>query len=238
MLMPSQPRFAILEDHATFHVTWQCHNHDWLLSADWAKDLYYQLLLQFKVRYGVEIYSYCFMDNHPHLSGKLRDLKSFSDFFRVVNSRFAREYNKQMNRRGQVVMGRFKSPQIQTEADLLKVMLYIDLNPKRAGKVRSPKENNYSSFRYYAYGETDPLITPAPPYLALGNTPQERQECYRELIGEILKNDWKEKKSYSTVSFIGNPNWVLKKMAELTEIRREQRRLWWALHKQRFRSRS
>ena len=233
--MPSQPRFAILEDRSTFHVTWQCHNHDWLLAEAWAKEMYYQLLLQYKDRYGVEIYSYCLMDNHPHLSGKLRDLKSFSDFFRVVNSRFARVYNQRMHRRGQVVMDRFKSPRIQTEADLLKVMLYIDLNPKRAGKVRHPRSNEYSSFRYYAYGKDDPLITPAPSYLALAATPKRRQQCYRAMVTDILKNDWKEKKPYSSEPFIGNPDWVKLKIEELKSIRRERQRLWKAIHRQRFR---
>ena len=32
---------------------------------------------------------------------------------------------------------------------------------------------------------------------------------------EILKNDWKEKKQYSSVYFIGNPDWVIKKNALL-----------------------
>jgi len=104
--MPSLPRVAILEDSSLFHVTWQSHNQDWLLEEKWVKELYYQLLLKYKDRYSVQIYSYCFMDNHIHLSGRLKDLKSFSDFFRVVNSYFARTYNKEVKRRGQVVMDR------------------------------------------------------------------------------------------------------------------------------------
>jgi hypothetical protein len=54
--MPSLPRYAILFDRSTFHVTWQCHNKDWLLESDWAKRLYYSLLLRFKERYRVQIY--------------------------------------------------------------------------------------------------------------------------------------------------------------------------------------
>lgn len=233
--MASRPRHAILEDGSLFHVTWKCHNNDWLLQHDWAKQLYYDLLLRYKDRYGVEIYSYCFMDNHPHLSGKLKDLKSFSDFFRVVNSCFARIYNAEMKRRGQVVMDRFKSPRIQTETELLRVMLYIDLNPKRAGKVNHPRHNDWSSFPYYAYGKKDPLITPAPAYLELASTPERRQTCYREMVAEILRNDWKEKKPYSSVCFIGNPTWVIRKNQELLKIKREQHARWRKRYKERFR---
>lgn len=232
--MPSLPRSAIVEDGSTFHVTWRCHNREWLLGKVWAKELYYRLLLRYKDRYQVQIYSYCLMDNHPHLTGRMASLELFSDFFRVVNSCFARRYNREVSRRGQVVMDRFKSPQIQTDADLLKVMLYVDLNPKRAGKVSHPHENEFSSYAYYAYGKGDPLITPAPSYLDLGLNPAKRQEAYRQLVEEILKNDWKEKKPYSSYPFIGNPDWVLRKTFELREKSRSRHLLWRRNYREKF----
>jgi len=232
--MPSLPRSAILEDESIFHVTWQCHNQDWLLNEDWSKELYYQLLLKYKDRYGVQIYSYCLMDNHIHLSGRLKDLESFSDFFRVVNSMFARRYNKEVKRRGQVVMDRFKSPRIQTDGDLIKVMQYIDLNPKRAHKVKHPRNNQYSSYAYYAHGAEDPLITPAPSYLELGPTDERRQIAYRTMIEEILQNDWKEKKPYSSVCFIGDPDWTTRKHREIKEVRKAQYEDWSARYQRRF----
>lgn len=232
--MPSLPRNAILENDSLFHVTWQCHNHDWLLKSDWAKQLYYNLLLKYKDRYQVQIYAYCLMDNHIHLSGKLNRLELFSDFFRVVNSTFARIFNKEIKRRGQVVMDRFKSPLIQTDADLIKVMLYIDLNPKRAQKVKHPGNNQFSSHLYYAQGLDDPLITPAPSYLGLGSTPKQRQEVYQNLINEILKDDWKTKKPYSSVHFIGNPEWVVEKTKILRKIHQEKIQEWKQRYQQRF----
>ena len=114
-------------------------------------------------------------------------------------------------------MDRFKSPQIQTDADLLKVMLYIDLNPKRAHVVSHPDQNSFSSYPYYAHGTDDPLITPSPSYLELGLNPEQRQLAYRALVDEILKDDWKEKKPYSSVYFIGDPDWVIIKNKYLKE---------------------
>ncbi len=224
--MASLPRQAILEDDSTFHVTWQCHNQEWLLKDRWAKELYYALLFKYKDRYKVDIYSYCFMDNHPHLTGRCASLELFSDFFRVVNSCFARACNRRMKRRGQVVMDRFKSPRIQTDAHLLTVMLYVDLNPKRSGKNRHPQNNEFSSYSYYAEGNPDPLITPAPSYLDMAATPEKRQAAYRSLVEEILKNDWKEKKPYSSLPFIGNPDWVIRKTRALKIVSRERYLRW------------
>jgi len=224
--MPSLPRSAILSDRSVFHITWQCHDRSWLLKTDWAKRFYYKLLLKFKDRYRVRIYSYCFMSNHPHLTGYCEDRKLLSDLLRVVNSVFARIYNQKFNRRGQVVMDRFKSPVIDTEFDHLQVMHYIDLNPKRANIVAHPRKYHWSSYHYYAYGYADPLITPAPSFLNLGDTNSLRRRNYRKMVQQILQNDWKEKRPYSSVPFIGNPDWVEGRMKQLKLYRSLQRKSW------------
>lgn len=207
------PRYQIITDGSIFHVTWRCHNKDWLMRWDWAKKLYYDLLLRYKDKYQVQIYSYCLMDNHPHLSGRLENKESFSAFFRIVNSMFARTVNKRLQRCGQLVMDRFKSPNIENDKHLLTVMTYGDLNPCRAQIVRHPKEYRWSSFRYYAHGKEDPLITPAPSYLALANTPGKRQLFYRQMINSLVKRP--QKINISHTYFIGNPDWVIKKYKEL-----------------------
>jgi len=121
-------------------------------------------------------------------------------------------------------MDRFKSPRIQTDRDLLEVMAYIDLNPLRARKVRHPKENSYSSYDYYAYGKADPLIDPPETYLMLGDTPEARQQEYRDMVDFILKKDGQGKRNYSEVKFIGNPEWVVRKHRELTQAMAEKRK--------------
>lgn len=224
--MPTLPRYAILSNNSTFHITWQCHNRSWLLKSDSAKKLYYNLLLKYKDRYRVQIYSYCFMSNHPHLTGHCENKKLLSDLLRVVNSLFARILNKQSKRRGQVVMDRFKSPVIQTEFDHLQVMFYIDLNPKRAGMVKHPKEYLWTSYHYYACGKDDPLITPAPSYLKLGDSQRLRRANYRLMVRKILQNDWKEKRPYSSVPFIGDPDWVEGRSEQLRTFMALQRKSW------------
>ncbi|MFA4971639.1 MAG: transposase [bacterium] len=213
--MPYLPRYEIIHDDAYFHVTWQCHNKDWLIQWEWAKRAYYDLLLKYKDKYGVEIYSYNFMDNHPHLTGHLQSKDSFSAFFRVVNSQFARIVNKQLKRRGQVVMDRFKSPLIESDEHMLTVMAYVDLNQHRAKKVTHPRKNDWSSYSYYAYGKADPLITPSPSYLALGRNTLERQREYRAIVEALMEN--RRMMNISHTHFIGNPDWVLRKYQELCE---------------------
>ena len=205
--MAYRPRYTIVCDGSSFHVTWQCHNRDWLLREEWAKQLYYGLLLQYKDRYGVQIHSYQLMENHPHMTGTMTTKEGFSDFFRVVNNLFARKYNKRHNRRGQVVMDRFKSPRIQDDTYMLRAMTYGDLNGVRCGRDEGPRDAKWSSYSCYAHGRKDPLVTMAPSYLTLGNTPKERQRAYRGMVRELMRQD---RINISNTCFIGDPGWVMK----------------------------
>lgn len=123
---------------------------------------------------------------------------------------------------------------IHSDFDRLQVMFYIDLNPKRAKMVDHPKEYKWSSFHYYAYGKEDPLITAAPSYLNLGNTAGLRRKNYLLMVEQILQNDWKEKKPYSSVPFIGNPTWVNARLELLKTFQSLQRKSWRARFLERF----
>jgi len=111
-------------------------------------------------------------------------------------------------------MDRFKSPQIETEKHMLKAMCYIDLNQHRARKVNNPSQNDWSSYRYYAYGIDDPLITQSPTYKSLGRTAKERQMVYREMVESLMES---RDINISSVLFIGNPSWVMEKYRELRD---------------------
>jgi putative transposase len=216
-------RCDIIYDGACFHITWQCHNHDWFLEPEWAKRLYYDLLLKYKDRYGISFFSYSFMDNHPHLTGRTNIATGLSALMRTVNSQFAKTVNKRAKRRGQVVMDRFKSPVIQTDQSLLRVMAYVDLNAPRARKVTHPKEYRWCSYRYYAEGIADPLITPSPSYMAMGRSPEERQKAYRKMVEAVLADEGLAKRDYSRARYIGDPDWVQARYRESRDIANAKR---------------
>ena len=213
-------RQDIIFSGAIFHVTWQCHNHDWLLKDDSLKQLYYDLLLKYKDLYGISIFSYCLMDNHPHITGQTATANGLSRFMQTINSILARTINKKLKRSGQAIMDRFKSPIIHTDNDLLNVMKYNDLNPTRTKNRIHPRDYKWSSYTFYAYGKKNPLITVSPAYLMLENTDNDRQIEYRRMIDEIIEHEGLEKKNYSKVAYIGDPAWVRIKYEEIKQIKK------------------
>jgi len=214
--MARYPRRLIIDDGATFHITWRAHNRSFFLEHEWAKKFYYHLLLRNKRKFGLAIYSYCFMSSHPHFTGKCRTQKELSCFMQVVNTGFATAANRFYKRTGQVIQDRFASPQIENDCHLWNVMAYIDLNPVRAKMVRKPTEYSYCSYNYYAHGKPDKLIDPCPAYESLGATPQERQKRYREMVETIMCEDGlAREQKYSTGCFIGDPAWVVRRYEKI-----------------------
>jgi putative transposase len=185
-----------------------------VLAADTAKDFFLGLVDKYAARHGILIRSYCIMGSHPHvLVVATLGQAEFSRFWQVVNHLFARWYNRQQTRRrGQVVTQRMKSPMIQPAAPgrhVLTVMRYGDLNPVRAGMVRSPKDYAWSSYRHYAFGEPNPLITDEPEYLALGRTPGQRRLAYQQLFARPLTLALRTRRpDLVEAPFFGNPDWV------------------------------
>ncbi len=154
------------------------------------------------------------MGTHPHLVAVAsKGQAEFSRFWQVVNHLFARWYNRQQKaRRGQVVTQRMKSPLIQTGAQgrhVLTVMRYGDLNPVRAGMVRAPKDYAWSSYRHYAHGEPNALISDEPEYLALGRSPAQRRQAYRQLFAIPLAIGLRRKRpDIVEAPFFGDPTWI------------------------------
>jgi len=224
--MARVPRQLILQEGSLFHVTWQCHNRDFLLKPLWTKKLLYSLLLKYKSKYDMTIFSYMMMDNHLHISGQAPSLEKFSKYFQVVNSVFAKAVNKRKNRYGQVIRDRFKSPLLEDEDVLLEEMAYHDLNEVRCGKSDDPSQSEMSSYFYYAHGKLDPLLTPPPCYLDLGASPEERQAAYKAMVLEILITAPRKKNGqYTKQLFIGDPAWVKEKYEDFRKTRKELKEL-------------
>jgi REP element-mobilizing transposase RayT len=216
--MARKSRNHILVDGCIFSITWKCHNNDWLLKEDWAKEKYYSLLLKYKDKYKISIFSYNLMENHPHVLGFATHVEWLSKFMQEVNSQFAKAYNRRMQRCGQVVMDRYKSKMVQSEVHLINSMYYNDLNGVRCGRDRVPEDAKWSSYGYYAHGHDDPLITAPESYLDLGKTPKQRQKNYRKRVEAML---FEGRLNPSNIHFIGDPDWV---KAQYEKLRREMKK--------------
>jgi hypothetical protein len=63
--------------------------------------------------------------------------------------------------------------------------------------VSNPAHWPWSGYKYFAFGDEDPLITPHPAYLGLSDDPSVRQKIYRDLVLTEMPYDNKEKDLFS-----------------------------------------
>ena len=82
-----------------------------------------------------------------------RRLFDLSEYMRNVQAVFARWYNFNYVRRGRFWADRFKSVVLEDRRAVLDCMLYVELNPVRAGLVQRPEEWHGSSLFVREIGE-------------------------------------------------------------------------------------
>lgn len=128
-----------------------------IFSSDELKSIFLGLLREKTRRLKIRLLAYCLMDNHYHLilqnsSGKL------SDFMRQLNGHYGMIYRKKEGGRGYIFQGRYKSTLIDVGPYLQIAIIYVLLNPVRAGLVKDPFEYRWSSIDEYFGSDKDCIV--------------------------------------------------------------------------------
>lgn len=122
------------------------------------------------------------MTNHVHLLLTPPDPQAVSQLMISLGRRYVQYVNRAYRRTGTLWDSRYKSSLVEADAYLLLCQRYIELNPVRAGMVDDPAHYRWSSYRANGLGQVDPLLTPHPLYLGLGQAEATRLVAYRALF--------------------------------------------------------
>jgi putative transposase len=122
------------------------------------------------------------MANHIHILVKTNKASNFSNFMKRLNLAYFHHYRNSYGWVGHYWQDRFKSQPVGKDEYFIQCGKYIELNPVRAGIVDSPDKYEYSSYKHYATGKRDSLITDDILYDNLGKTKDERQKAYSNLV--------------------------------------------------------
>lgn len=185
-----------------YHVIQRGNNRQRIFTSDGDRETMRDLLGENARRFDVAVHAYVLMDNHFHLLLTPNASDGLPKMMQAVGRKYVRYFNDAHKRSGTLWEGRYRSALVQTERYLLACMVYLDLNPVRAGIVARPQDHPWSSYAHYVGLRNDRLVTPHALYWGLGNTPFERESRYRELVhggvterqravlGQAVTNGW------------------------------------------------
>lgn len=142
------------------HVTQRGNRRQKTFFNDGDFELYLQLMKEWCDKCGVEIWSYCLMQNHVHLVAVPQDAAGLGRALGMAHWHYTLFVNAREGWKGCLWQGRFAS-YIMDEAYLCAAVRYIEYNPVRAGLVAHPCEYIWSSVRNRLSGQADPLVRPA-----------------------------------------------------------------------------
>ena len=183
--MPRQARIVV--PSGIYHVLCRGNNRQTIFHADSDRERFLSLLSRYKKRYTLDIFHYELMDNHVHLIVQSTRETALSRGMHGLDLTYAQHFRAKYGGIGHFWQDRFKSFLMEKESYLFECGRYVELNSTRAGKFRDPGDDPWSSFRYYANGQADSLITENPLYHEMGRTVEERREVYRTFVLEGLK---------------------------------------------------
>lgn len=192
------------------HVIQRGNNRQPIFSSAADREFFLDLLDENARKVGVAIHAYVLMDNHFHLLATPQTDTALPQMMQAVGRRYVRYFNDLQQRTGTLWEGRYKSTLVQAERYLLACMVYIDLNPVRAGMVTQARDYPWSSHAHYIGLRKDRLVTPHPLYWILGNTPFAREAAYGDLVQAGVSAHQQEALTQSTLHgwALGEPAFV------------------------------
>ncbi len=202
-----------------YHVVTRCNNREFYFQDEEDFRMFLKILHKAKKIYKVRIFAYILTNNHVHLLIGTPENAELSKFMQYVNGNFAKAYNKRHGRSGRFWGGRFYSTVIESDTQFFNTLIYVELNMLRCRAVDDPSEWRWSSYRAHALGTDDPVLDLHELYLALGNTPEERQANYQEMVAErIMEKGLQREPVYTSGVILGGRTFVESLLEEYSKI--------------------
>lgn len=124
-------------------------------------EVYLNLMREWCLSAGVEIWAYCLMPNHVHLVVVPESEESLARGIGEAHRRYTRHINFKKSWKGYLWQGRFASFPMD-EDYLLAACRYVELNPVRAKMCARPEEYRWSSAKAHLSGKDDGLVKVKP----------------------------------------------------------------------------
>jgi REP element-mobilizing transposase RayT len=177
--MARKPRVFV--EGGTYHVYNRIASGEAVFAdPEWALELI-DLLRLVKKRDGWTVFAWCVMSKHYHLTIRSSAVP-ISRGMHTLQGRFSKRFNRSRRRTGALWQSRYHARPINEGAYLDRVVLYIHLNPVRAGLAPHPTEYVFGGHREIARKVADPVVDIDQTLLCFGHKERTARRAYLSAI--------------------------------------------------------
>lgn len=133
---------------AWYHVMNRGGARQKIFCSDKDYQLFLDLLEESVDLWDIRIHAFSLLPNHYHLMIETPH-GNLSRAMRHIDGVYTQRFNRSWKRDGHLFRGRYKSLLVEEDAYLVELLRYIHLNPVRAGLVRRPQDDPWTSHGVY-----------------------------------------------------------------------------------------
>lgn len=189
--MPRRER--VLIEGGLYHVYNRCARGEGVLADPDEAIALVELLRGVKERDGLTVFAWCVMSNHFHVALRTSAVP-LSRSMHFVQCSFSRAFNRRWRRTGPLWQSRYQARLVEDQRYFEQVMLYIHLNPVRAGVVDEPAEYAFSGHRELLGKVHEPLVEVDEALASFGSTLRTARWAYSQRARAALKEgeEWEQ----------------------------------------------
>ena len=198
------------------HITQRGNRRQETFFSDDDYRTYKKLMAEWCTRCGVEVWAYCLMPNHIHLIAVPESEEALRRAIGEAHRRYTRYINFKKGWRGYLWQGRFSSYTMD-ERYLLTATRYVELNPVRAGLIKTAEHYPWSSASAHIDNIDDQLVKISPLLTLVGD--------WRSFLAEDVSNtdEGMLKRHCRNGRPLGNDNFISKLEKKLNRFIRKQK---------------
>lgn len=147
-----------------------------------------ELLREVKQRDGLTVFAWALLSNHFHIAIRTSAIPLSRSMQRLQGG-FARRFNRRWRRSGPLWQSRYQARMIDSQEYFEQVIVYIHLNPVRAGLVEDPADYALCGHRELVKKTRHPLTDVDQTLISFGSSLKEARKQYRARIRAALNQE-------------------------------------------------